>query len=71
MLRADLVAAGLPLIDADGHGFQFHSFRHTCATWLVQQGVQLIDVAAVTGHSNLAILAGGACVGKIRLGPTD
>ncbi len=56
MLREDLIGAGLPLLDADDGQLIFHSFRHTCATWLATAGVPMKSIQAITGHLKMATL---------------
>lgn len=34
---------------------RFHSLRHSCASWLIQQGVQLSVVSKILGHSSTQI----------------
>ena len=55
MLRADLVVAGVPTVDADGNKLVFHSLRHSAATWLDENGVPLKVVQAILGHSTFKL----------------
>ena len=66
-LRKDLLAAGLPLEDADGHPIDFHSLRATFGDLLIQQGVAIPTVARLMRHSDGGALllkryAGGVSV---------
>ena len=45
----------LPKVVADRDGLAFHSFRHTVATQLKQQGVELAYAQAILGHSSGSI----------------
>lgn len=45
----------LPKVVADRDGLAFHSFRHTVATQLKQQGIELAYAQAIMGHSSGSI----------------
>jgi integrase len=51
-LRKDLVIAGLPKEDEDGHTIDFHSLRATFGDLLIQQGVPIPTVARLMRHSD-------------------
>ena len=48
-LRRDLVIAGLPTEDSDGHVIDFHSLRATFGDMLIKKGVSIPAVARLTG----------------------
>jgi integrase len=37
-------------------GFRFHDLRHTCASYLAQNGASLLEIADVMGHRQLAMV---------------
>ncbi|NML29400.1 tyrosine-type recombinase/integrase [Paraburkholderia antibiotica] len=41
--------------DAHLTDFKFHDLRHTCASYLAQNGASLLDVAATLGHKQLDV----------------
>jgi integrase len=47
--KACVRAAGL------NEKLHFHSLRHTFATWLVQNGVNIYEVQKLLGHSNISV----------------
>ncbi len=57
VLRADLIAAGLPTVDEDGRKLVFPSFRHTTGSWLSAEGVPLKVVQRVLRHSTFKLTA--------------
>jgi integrase len=52
MIRADCEVAGIELENHKGK-IVFHSLRHTCATFLVNQGVDVKVVQAIMRHSKI------------------
>jgi len=41
---------------AEIKGFRFHDLRHTCASYLAQNGASLLEIADVMGHRQLAMV---------------
>jgi integrase len=50
LLRADLIDAGLPVVT-------LHQLRHSFASWLLAEGVDIKVVSVMLGHSRIAITA--------------
>ncbi len=57
VVRADLIAAGLPTRDEDGLKLVFHSFRHTTGSWLAAEGLPLKVVQRVLRHQTFKLTA--------------
>jgi integrase len=58
--RAVRAAAGLKSTKdktADGTGFRWHDFRHSCASFLAQNGSSLIEIGSVLGHKSPSVTA--------------
>jgi len=50
VLRALLKAAKLPMV-------RFHDLRHSAASLLIAEGVELVEVSMLLGHSELRVTA--------------
>ncbi|QKK09477.1 MAG: tyrosine-type recombinase/integrase [Planctomycetota bacterium] len=57
MIRADLDAAGVALIDDAGRVLDFHALRNTCATLLRDANVPLTTAQAIMRHSTPMLTA--------------
>ncbi len=57
VVRADLIAAGLPTYDEDGLKLVFHSFRHTTGSWLAAEGLPLKVVQRILRHKTFKLTA--------------
>jgi integrase len=54
--KADLSTAWKKAVSTAAlHNFRFHDLRHTCASYLAQNGAGLLEIAAVLGHKTLAM----------------
>ena len=51
-LRRDLVIAGLPTEDSDGHVIDFHSLRATFGDMLIKKGASIHSVARLMRHKD-------------------
>ncbi len=43
------------LLSADIENFRFHDTRHTCASYLAQNGASLLEIADVLGHKQISM----------------
>jgi integrase len=43
------------LEDADIKDFRFHDLRHSCASYLAQNGASLLEIADVLGHKQIQV----------------
>ncbi len=46
----DKLLARAGLLD-DGERFHFHALRHFAASWMIENGLSVMDVAALLGHA--------------------
>lgn len=58
MLRRDLTAAGVPLVDREGRQIDFHALRHTYVTWLGRAGVNTREHQTLARHSDPRLTIG-------------
>lgn len=54
MLRADLVAAGIPVVTPDGVA-DFHALRHTLCTRLAKSGTSPKEAQMLARHSSITL----------------
>ena len=52
MIQADAKTAGIEIENKDGK-CKFHSLRHTCATFLIDQGVNPVEVQKIMRHAKI------------------
>lgn len=57
MFRADLEAAGIPVVDDNGRVLDFHSLRHTFGTFLNRARVPLATAQKLMRHSDPKLTA--------------
>jgi integrase len=55
MLKADLAEAGIPYVDDAGRYADFHSLRHTTASWLAAAGVHPSVAQSIMRHSDIRL----------------
>ncbi len=56
LLRADLLAAGLPTVDTEGNLIDFHSLRHSGLTWWAENGADIQTLKQLSGHKSSRML---------------
>lgn len=64
-LRAPFMNA---LKEADIADFHWHDLRHTCASYLMMNGVSLLEIAKVLGHRTMAMVLRYAHLAPARVG---
>jgi integrase len=45
----------LQSVDSDGERIDFHSLRHTCATWLIHSGADVKTIQSVMRHADIKL----------------
>jgi integrase len=55
VLRADLDAAGIPYLDANGRVYDFHALRHQFISDMVEAGVHPKDAQVLARHSTITL----------------
>jgi len=53
-LEIDVAAAQAALEAANIKNFRFHDLRHSCASYLAMAGENVLMIAEILGHKNLA-----------------
>lgn len=54
MIQSDCIAAGVTVQNVRGR-IKFHSLRHTCASFLIDQGVDIKTVSEILRHSSIEL----------------